>query len=203
MKIFLQEHFELLCALTISLLVFAYLRFGGNAVFSNEHTYFYTFSTIVQGFVGLIAMLSAIVIYRFQLEENILARLMLDARPHLEKRVGKHAKILSSEEMQQALQRELKDESMDETEHTVIMSLNLDFLKVFRRRHQIALRLRIMTVCSLVNVGFALVCLPLSSAFALNLQGIGPTVICANIAASILCLFLAWLVLEEMISPHE
>ncbi|MFZ2187291.1 MAG: hypothetical protein WAV46_01530 [Candidatus Moraniibacteriota bacterium] len=46
-----------------------------NKVFSDQNLYYYTFSTIVQGFLALVAFLGAVVIYKLQIIESDLEKI--------------------------------------------------------------------------------------------------------------------------------
>lgn len=50
-------------------------------LFSNPNVYNYSLSTIAQGFIALVAFLGAVVVFKLQLFENELNRLVDTARP--------------------------------------------------------------------------------------------------------------------------
>jgi len=64
------------CSFLIIILFIAFSLFCfASDIFTKENVYFYTSSTIVQGFIALVALLGAVVVFKVQLEDQAMQKL--------------------------------------------------------------------------------------------------------------------------------
>lgn len=164
-------------------------------IFKDQNLYFYTFSTIVQGYLALVGFLGAVVIYKLQILETDLNNLRDQNRPDMEYFRGVAGKGFSWIESMSESEKIVNDHpehdgSKAERERVAVRFKR--FKELSKEKNIIRRKAVDFSLLSFLNVGFSLVSIMLSKFLVVNdLYILGFILVIVAITISILSMFSA------------
>lgn len=112
------------------------LFYFASDIFKIENVYFYTSSSIVQGFITLVALLGAVVVFKVQLEDQAMQKLSDGVEVFVGYYHGNAAKMYTPTQMMNACEKILEMKLI-----TVIKNLLKKLRKKWKKRLRVAMRL--------------------------------------------------------------
>lgn len=176
-------------------------------IFSDQNLYYYTFSTIVQGFLALVAFLGAVVIYKLQIIESDLDKisnnLYLYVRvfpPFSESVEGVYSWSEIMNEGERIINApENKTGMYSDSIQKAEIYLN-KLRKLSSDRGSIRTKMVDFSLFSFLNVGFSLISMPVTRLFVeQKLFYFGEVFIIMGILASCFSLFLAFKIIRAVL----
>lgn len=165
-----------------------------------ENIFFYSFSTIVQGFVALVALLGGVVVYKLQIIEGSLNQMADQLRPFLEYYRGAPAKIYIWQEIITESKKIL--ESGKEYARAEIEVVSKTMISIVEDRSNIRSSMVDFSLFTFLTIAFALVGLPLSSIFNGKFLIVGQVYLAVCLLASLYILVVA-LDIIRLIMGHD
>lgn len=165
-------------------------------IFSNENVFFYTFSTIAQSFVALVAFLGAIVVFKMQLIDQNVRRIIGGINIQLNYYAGpSEANTLDSDQV-----IDLIDKRIETDAHYRILRKNGDDLIKLRDERRILRRSMVdFTIWNFFVVSLSLLLLPVSSILTTgNFVYLGAFLISLNLTISVISLFYGYLLVRSV-----
>jgi hypothetical protein len=156
-------------------------------IFSEINLYFYTFSTIVQSFVALVAFLGAVVVFKVQLEDQALAKLSDAVEISVHHYRGSYAKTYSPFQMLTECEQILEKEPVDYGSKELIRKVSKQMRETLNSRNEVRSKMVDFAALTFMNVAVALVSLLFSPILACY-WAIGGIVLTLNIGFSLYCL---------------
>lgn len=161
---------------------------------SEANLYYYTFSTIVQGFLGLVALLGTVVIFKIQLLENEMKTTTETSFSHIQDNFEPNIAIFSALEMMNKL-GEICDKQQT-SGLTKAVYLNLTELN--SAIGDIRTKMVDFTLFSFLNISLALIGLPLSKIIIENANDYWAIIyLVINISLSLYSLLLAFKIVRS------
>lgn len=151
---------------SLFLLIMVFYTILARCIFDDQNLYYYVFSTIIQGFLALVAFLGAVVIYKLQLLEIEMGSFADKIRPTLEKYLGERARVLSQKEIDEEIEKIKKSKENDNcyiaTYFQLLEQYSNNVPKLRDEKGLIRSKMVDFSIISFFNVGFCLISLPLS-----------------------------------------
>lgn len=191
------------CVIVFIMLIVLFLMINADNIFINKNLYFYTYSTIVQGFLALVAFLGAIVIYKLQLIEMDLNKMRDRVIPSLRFFLGTTADTLSwFEAMNEArkIMGQKQKENWQKENANIIKIYYRKMKKISREKRAIRSKMVYFSFVSFINIGIALISLLFTEIFA-GFYYIGGIMLIDNIFLSMISLLLAFNVINVTLGP--
>lgn len=180
-----------------SLLLIILLSFFINTAFKDQNLYYYTFSTIIQGFLALVALLGAVVVYKLQIIETELNgtrdRMENDLTYFMGQAVYSFSWIEAMIEARKILDNNAYTESSGNEKYIERIEANWTKLDKLSKERGI-IRSKMVDFClgSFLNIGAALIFLPISRIVTLQETYIlGFILLILNVIISIFLMFFA------------
>lgn len=156
---------SILIIVVLLLMILTFQNFD-EKLFNNQNLYYYTFSTIVQGFLALIAFMGMVVIYKLQIIESELIKTSDKIKPHLEYFSGASVQTISWEEAMSLAKKHLDDTNLNkEPNSSRLKFLNLYWDAMSKLNNQqkfIKAKMMDFSFITFFNIGISLFALPLS-----------------------------------------
>lgn len=129
---------------------------------ANENLYYYSFSTIVQGFLSLVALLGAVVIYKIQLLENEMIKITIEFSKTSQAIFVPRCNLSSPIELMNSLQLQITSFKEVNRPCDIISVFHEKLNSINNQKSEIRTDLVDFSLFSFVNVGLALINLSLS-----------------------------------------
>ncbi len=186
------------------LLLIVLVSIFSKTIFNDQNLYYYIFSTIVQGFLALVAFLGTVVIYKLQIIETDLNATANKAEPSVENFVGITARTLSWVEIMNEANKILdapagnKNYDEEDIDKLAIFSLKLSSLS--KERGLIRSRMVDFSLLSFLNVGFSLIAMPISKLLVTKELYIGgETLVLIGITVSFISMIYAFRIIRAVL----
>lgn len=141
------------------------------SVFSDQALYYYTFSTIVQGFLALVALLGALVVYKLQIIEtelnNTRDRMERDFIYFLGQKAYSFSWTDAIREAQKILDNRTNSSEAGKSE-LMRIEINLKKLNDLNKERVIRSQMVDFSLLSFLNIGLALIAIPVSKMIVVN-----------------------------------
>ncbi len=184
------ELFILILALGFTLLI-AYFR---TTIFSDASVYYYTSSTIVQGFIALVAFLGAVVVFKLQLYETEMQDYTSFIKPYLHQHRGQISSTYSPFEARDESRKIL--EGVDTMHFAQIKDFVNKVDNIAGKQVELRRRMSVFVIVSFTNVTIALLSLLLAPIL-VDTPNIGGLLMVVNVYLSIFSLYKAWRVVRS------
>jgi hypothetical protein len=176
-------------------LLFILLFLFSNGIFRDQNLYYYVFSTIVQGFLALVALLGAVVVYKLQIIETDLNGTRDRMENDLTYFLGQAPYSFSwAEAMNEAKKiLDANDKNSTHESHIKRIEMNWNKLDGLNKERSI-IRSKMVDFClgSFLNIGTALIFLPISKIITLQeVYILGFIFVSLNITLSVVLMFFA------------
>jgi hypothetical protein len=158
-------------------------------IFVKDSVYYYTFSTIVQGFIGLIAFLGAVVVFKLQIHENEINKVLDVLRGLLDSFYDVECQYSSNDEIKKICE-EKKIVLKDSAKSNYIKLTEID-----RQKGELRSVLVDFVIITLINVSMAIFGLLFVPIFQFHVF-IGTLFLLSNIFLSIFSLYWVWRVVR-------
>lgn len=177
--------------------MFLFFKFAQD-IFLDQNLYYYTFSTIIQGFLALVALLGAVVIYKLQIIENDLNKISDKVEIYVAQIKGAITKTYSWIETMNECQRILSDSADPNSNNGAYIKMCFDKMQTLsNNRGDIRSHMVDFSLLSFLNIGLALFGLPISKLLVVNSSYyIGTLYLMINILISCISMFFAWKVVR-------
>lgn len=174
----------------IFIIIAGLLIYFAPTIFEESNVYFYTSSTIAQGFIALVALLGTVVVFKVQLEDQSMQKLSDGIEPTVVFYRGSITRTYTPTQMMNAC----KEIWNNEKENSA-MSSNVDLIKkvgdkmqeTLASRNETRSRLVNFAVISFLNIAIALISILLTPIF-VKYWYIGGFLLSANVCLSIFSL---------------
>lgn len=185
----------------LSSAVIALLALESRVIFTEVELYYYANSTIVQGFIALVAFLGSFVLFKLQLLENAMQQLTDQVATYVAESQGAAALTYSPSEMMAACGEISSAASMTVSKPII----DKTFVKM-SAIHQSKTEIRAMMVqfvfSASLNVTIALVNILFSPVFA-ELWILGGIMLTSSVAYSIFNLYKAWQMVQATLGQAQ
>lgn len=181
-----------------ALFIYGLLNISPN-IFVEQNIYFYTFSTIVQGFMSLVALLGAIIIFKMQTEDQSLQNLSDGIKNSVCKYKGQEANGYTVIQMYSEAAEIIRA-------HKDIMEPHLSILRDGVNRMKLVLdsksdarnNLVNFVIISFINIVVALISLTLTPIF-VKFWIVGGIALYSSLILSAISLYLAFLIIKKAV----
>lgn len=186
------------------LLVGGAVGFSLNCVFDlvgvfgkpDSYVYYYSYSTIVQGFVALVAFVGALAIFKLQRDQDAKQRLGNEVFPFVHRIMGDSVIGISLDELIDMCEPMAKEPS-GHPDRQKIKEIYLKISLVVESQRLMTIYLKRFSIVCLWDIGIALVGIPLIPY--LNLNIFGPILLCGSIALSLWVLNLTRPIIQRVL----
>lgn len=128
---------------------------------SDQNLYYYIFSTIVQGFLSLIALLGTVVIFKIQLLENEMSNVAANSVKSIQGPLAMdNAHLLSPTEMMSELGKRISISS--DTSENIFKTIHDKLQKINLEKGELRTKMVDFSIISFINIAIALIGMPLS-----------------------------------------
>lgn len=186
---------------SISLIVL--LLLFPRSVFSDQNLYYYTFSTIVQGFLALVALLGALVVYKLQIIEAELNNTRDRMEPDLSKFIGEATQSFSwIEAMNEARKILDNKENYSDNNRPLLGRIEMNWKKLdgLSRDRVIRSQMVDFSLLSFLNISLALIAIPISKMIVINdLLYLGAILLIINIIISFFSMISAFGIIRRVL----
>lgn len=183
-KILKYIAYALIFVVTILIFYFAPL------IFTEPDVYFYALSSIVQGFIALVALLGAIVVFKVQLEDQAIQRLSDGVEKFVRYYRGEATGTYTPTQMVNAC-KEILDEKTDHGNKDYIKKVYEKMKETLASRNEARNRMVDFAVISFFNVSIAITVLLFTPVLIDRYWYIGGLLLYVNICLSIFSLYKA------------
>jgi hypothetical protein len=157
-------------------------------IFKESNVFFYTSSTIVQGFIALVALLGAVVVFKIQLEDQAMQKLSDGVENSIAYWRGAAAKTYTPTQMMNACKEILEKEKEDHGgSKDLLRKVSEKMQETVASRSEARNRMVDFAVVSFLNVSIALICLLFTPVF-VKYWYVGGILLTANVYLSIFSL---------------
>lgn len=168
-------------------------------IFSDQNLFYYAFSTIVQGFLALVSLLGAVVIYKLQMSENSLNSINESLRIPARYFRGGDVDGYSVEDMRKLGEEVLKRPQKEYEANRIIKGCE-DMQKVREEKNEIRSKMVDFSLLSFINVGMALIGMIVSRLCLINDLYLCPGIyLIVNISLSYLSMIYAFKVIRKIL----
>lgn len=171
------------------------LLYFSPCIFSKENVYFYTLSTIVQGFVALVAFLGAVVVFKIQLEDQAMQKLSDNIEDVIDE-YDSAARTYTPTQMMSACEKIIREKDKEDT--VFIRRFYGKMKETSQSRDEARNAMVDFATISLFNVAVALLSL-LFTPILITYWRVGGVLLVTNVALSIFSLSLALQVVRRAI----
>ena len=193
------KRFKILIAIFIFGIVALMLLFA-NDIFSDQSLYYYTFSTIVQGFLALVALLGAVVVYKLQIIETELNSTRDRMESDLTYFLAQAPYSFSWIEAMNEAKKILDNNTKDSVHKSYIERIEMNWKKLdklSKERGVIRSKMVDFSLLSFINIGLALIALPLSKMILINkFFFLGSALLILNITISYISMIFAFKIIR-------
>lgn len=185
------------------IIIFVILFIFRTEIFNDQNLYYYTFSTIVQGFLALVAFLGTVVIYKLQIIEMELNKIGEKLIDFLFSMTGTQKYLAFTyieiiNESDQFIQS-VNSKGMDEQNINKIRIYSNKLKDLNNEKGEIRNNMVDFTILSFLNISLALIGIPLSKYFVNNqLFFVGYILLILNILISFVTLYYTWKVIRKV-----
>lgn len=194
-----------LCGFVIISIVLYYLALNlslWSPELENNNVYYYFFSSIIQGFMGLVAFLGALVVFQIESYENKIQRLSDSVETFVGHCRGSAAKVYSPFEMMEAC-REILGDPKNESNRSFIEKISATMKGVFDQQWEIRSGMVTFTLLAFCDVILAMIFLFLTPAISQD-DYYGGYFIAINFGFSLYVLFYAgWRLIRRKIIGYS
>ena len=166
-------------------------------IYRTPDIYLSTAGTIVQGFMGLVALLGAVVVFKVQLEDQAMQNLADKLEKHL-RLYDKDAATYTPTQMMNAGSK-IPDHTSDHGDKDEIKRFVIKMQETKDSRDEAKKEMLNFTLVSFLNVGLALLILLFAPLFATEFPCLGGTLLVVNILGSMISLWSAWQLVKRAI----
>jgi hypothetical protein len=151
--------------LIITLFISGFLVYFAPTIFKESNVYFYTSSTIVQGFIALVALLGTVVVFKIQLEDQAMQKISDGAEELVVYYLGAEARLYTPTQMYNACEKILGNNEYFGNKN-LIQKVFDKMKETLASRGEIRSKMVDFAVISFVNVSIALISLVFTPIFA-------------------------------------
>lgn len=188
----LSQHTQLfkITALLAGFVIIGFLVSFGLEIFTKEDVYYSTFGAIVQGFIGLVAFLGAVAVFKIELEDQAMQKLSDSIEPSVMHYKGIVAKTLTPTQMLNAC-NEVLEWPEDYGNRDSIRKVKEKMEETLASRGEVRNWMVDFTIVSFLNVSLAIIGLLFTPIFSENWD-VGGTFLIFNVYFSIFTLYTAF-----------
>lgn len=170
------------------ILITALLFYFSSDIFKEQNVFFYTSSTIVQGFIALVALLGAVVVFKVQLEDQAMQKLSDGVESSVAYWRGTAAKTYTPTQMINACREILNNTEEDHGgSKDLLRKVSEKMQETVASRNEARNKMVDFAAVSLLNVSIALISLLFTPVF-VKYWCVGGILLTANVYLSIFSL---------------
>lgn len=182
--------------LVVTITITGLLFYFTPVVFKEPNVFFYTSSTIIQGFISLAALLGVVVVFKVQLEDQAMQKLSDGAQQFVRYYRGLEADIYTPTQMMIAC-KEILDNEPGPGNKANIERVYKKMVETLASRNEARNKLVDFSVISFFNIAVAMIMLLFTPVFAKDWYVAGGMLLSANVYLSIFSLYKALYVVRS------
>ncbi len=170
----------------ITVVISGLLLYLAPTIFTESSVYFYTSSTIVQGFIALVALLGTVVVFKIQLEDQAMQKLSDSVENLVGYYIGVEARTYTPTQMRNACETILNNKK-NTNSRDIIEKVFKKMKETLASRGVIRTKMVDFALISFLNISIALISLVFSTVFSTYWR-IGGILLSINVYFSIFIL---------------